>query len=144
MKTDTIRIPFTWVLEIDESQPTRGDFRNSSQETCIITPNELIRPSTYYTRALRGDIQTKKETDTDGESHKTQVNEAEITIATQDSKTDNETKMERTNEIERNIETLAYKKVANKTRPIATTLPKEFRIVRRIPSDPLVMSESCK
>ncbi|KIM37970.1 hypothetical protein M413DRAFT_51123, partial [Hebeloma cylindrosporum] len=30
-----------------------------------------------------------------------------------------------------------YKKVANRTRPVATTLPEEFRIVRRIPSDPL-------
>src|SRR5712664_3587685 len=35
-------------------------------------------------------------------------------------------------------EILAYKKVANKIRPVATTLPDEFRIVRRIPSDPLV------
>ena len=34
-------------------------------------------------------------------------------------------------------EILAYKKVANKVRPVATTLPEEFRIVRRIPSDPL-------
>ena len=32
---------------------------------------------------------------------------------------------------------LAYKKVANKVRPVATTLPEEFRIVRKIPSDPL-------
>ncbi|KIM47246.1 hypothetical protein M413DRAFT_36065, partial [Hebeloma cylindrosporum] len=37
----------------------------------------------------------------------------------------------------RTIESLAYKKVANRTRPVATTLPEEFRIVRRIPSDPL-------
>lgn len=34
-------------------------------------------------------------------------------------------------------ETLAYKKVANRTKPVATTLPEKFRIVRRIPSDPL-------
>jgi hypothetical protein len=34
-------------------------------------------------------------------------------------------------------EILAYKKVANKVRPVATTLPEEFRIVRRVPSDPL-------
>jgi hypothetical protein len=34
-------------------------------------------------------------------------------------------------------EILAYKKVANKVRPIATTLPEEFRIIRKIPSDPL-------
>ena len=34
-------------------------------------------------------------------------------------------------------EILAYKKVANKVRPVATTLPDEFRIIRRIPSDPL-------
>jgi hypothetical protein len=32
---------------------------------------------------------------------------------------------------------LAYKKVANRIKPVATTLPEEFRIVRRIPSDPL-------
>src|SRR5271154_2803594 len=30
-----------------------------------------------------------------------------------------------------------YKKVANRIKPVATTLPKEFRIERRIPSDPL-------
>ena len=34
-------------------------------------------------------------------------------------------------------ETLAYKKVANRIKPVATTLPEKFRIVRRIPSDPL-------
>lgn len=34
-------------------------------------------------------------------------------------------------------EILAYKKVANRVRPVATTLPEEFRIVRRFPSDPL-------
>ena len=32
---------------------------------------------------------------------------------------------------------LAYKKVANRIKPVATTLPEEFRIVRKIPSDPL-------
>ena len=32
-------------------------------------------------------------------------------------------------------EILAYKRVANKIRPIATTLPEEFRIIRRVPSD---------
>ncbi|KIM35529.1 hypothetical protein M413DRAFT_14527, partial [Hebeloma cylindrosporum] len=31
----------------------------------------------------------------------------------------------------------AYKKAADKVRPVATTLPEDFRIVRRIPSDPL-------
>jgi hypothetical protein len=36
-----------------------------------------------------------------------------------------------------NQEMLAYKKVANKVRPVATTLPEEFRIVRKIPTDPL-------
>ncbi|KAF9470609.1 hypothetical protein BDN70DRAFT_766177, partial [Pholiota conissans] len=30
-----------------------------------------------------------------------------------------------------------YKKVANRTKPVATTLPEEFRIERRIPGDPL-------
>lgn len=30
-----------------------------------------------------------------------------------------------------------YKKVANRTKPVATTLPEKFRIIRRIPSDPL-------
>lgn len=33
--------------------------------------------------------------------------------------------------------TYAYKKVANRVKPVATTLPEEFRIVRKIPSDPL-------
>ena len=49
---------------------------------------------------------------------------------------------ERRKELERGPEDfaqeiLAYKKVANKVRPIATTLPEEFRIVRKVPSDPL-------
>lgn len=34
-------------------------------------------------------------------------------------------------------EILAYKKVAHKVRPVATTLPEEFRIIRKFPSDPL-------
>jgi hypothetical protein len=34
-------------------------------------------------------------------------------------------------------EILAYKKVANKVRPVAMTLPEEFRIVRKILSNPL-------
>ena len=34
-------------------------------------------------------------------------------------------------------ESFKYKKVANKTKPVATTLPEEFRIVRRSPSDAL-------
>jgi len=34
-------------------------------------------------------------------------------------------------------EILAYKKVANRIKPVATTLPEEFRMVRKIPSDPL-------
>ena len=32
---------------------------------------------------------------------------------------------------------MKYKKVANKTKPVATTLPEEFRIVRRSPEEPL-------
>lgn len=35
------------------------------------------------------------------------------------------------------VHVYAYKKVANKVRPVATTLPEEFRIVRRAPKDPL-------
>lgn len=35
------------------------------------------------------------------------------------------------------VHAYAYKKVANKVRPVATTLPEEFRIVRRAPGDPL-------
>ena len=35
------------------------------------------------------------------------------------------------------LSSLAYKKVANKIRPVAATLPEEFRIVRRSPPDPL-------
>jgi hypothetical protein len=31
----------------------------------------------------------------------------------------------------------AYKKVANKVRPVATTLPEDFRTIRRLPHDPL-------
>ena len=34
-------------------------------------------------------------------------------------------------------EIFAYKKVANRVRPVATTLPEEFRIIRRFPSNPL-------
>ncbi|KAF8802126.1 hypothetical protein BYT27DRAFT_7048625, partial [Phlegmacium glaucopus] len=34
-------------------------------------------------------------------------------------------------------EAFMYKKVANRIKPVATTLPEEFRIVRNIPSDPL-------
>ena len=32
---------------------------------------------------------------------------------------------------------MKYKMVANKTRPVATTLPEEYRIVRRLPAEPL-------
>ena len=32
---------------------------------------------------------------------------------------------------------MKYKKVANKTRPVATTLPEEYHIVRRLPAEPL-------
>ena len=35
------------------------------------------------------------------------------------------------------VKVLAYKKVANRIKPVATTLPEEFRIIRRIPNDPL-------
>ena len=35
------------------------------------------------------------------------------------------------------VESYAYKKVANRIKPVATTLPEEFRIVRKIPRDPL-------
>jgi flagellar basal body P-ring protein FlgI len=35
------------------------------------------------------------------------------------------------------VSSLAYKKVANKIKPVATTLPEEYRIVRRLPHDPL-------
>ena len=34
-------------------------------------------------------------------------------------------------------ESFKYKKVANKTKPVATTLPEVFRIMRRSPSDAL-------
>ncbi|KAJ3571155.1 hypothetical protein NP233_g3930 [Leucocoprinus birnbaumii] len=36
----------------------------------------------------------------------------------------------------------AYKKVANRIKPVATTLPEQFRIVRRIPTDPLASMPS--
>jgi len=39
------------------------------------------------------------------------------------------------NTAEHSQEIFAYKKVANRIKPIATTLPKEFRIVQKIPSD---------
>ena len=35
-------------------------------------------------------------------------------------------------------DSFAYKKVANKVRPVAATLPKNFRNIRRIPVDPLL------
>ncbi|KAJ3564557.1 hypothetical protein NP233_g8218 [Leucocoprinus birnbaumii] len=35
------------------------------------------------------------------------------------------------------VSSFAYKKVAHRIKPVATTLPEDFRIVRRIPSDPL-------
>jgi hypothetical protein len=35
------------------------------------------------------------------------------------------------------LDALVYKKVANKTRPVATTLPEDFRIVRHEHPDPL-------
>lgn len=35
------------------------------------------------------------------------------------------------------VSNFAYKKVANRIKPVSTTLPENFRIVRRIPSDPL-------
>jgi len=131
---------FRGFLEIDESQPTRGDFRNSSQETCNTTSNELNHPSTYYTRTPKEDTISKTITNTDSERLSKEANESERKIATQDSERDTKTIIDslRTNRTKRTIESLAYKKVANKTRPIATTLPEEFRIVRRIPSDPLI------
>jgi len=99
----------------------------------------LNRPSTYYLQAPKGDTETKPTTDIDSQNSSKEVNESERKIATQDSKRDTKTNIDspRTNGTERTIESLGYKKVANKTRPIATTLPEEFRIVRRIPSDPL-------
>ena len=36
-----------------------------------------------------------------------------------------------------NKESYVYKKVANRIKPVATTLPEEFRIVRKTPSNPL-------
>ena len=87
-------------------------------------------------RAHKGATKTMTITNTDSESPNKDLNKIESKIATQDSeKTDNSSPG--TNETERMIESLAYKKVVNKTRPIAMMLPKEFRIVRRIPSDPL-------
>lgn len=35
------------------------------------------------------------------------------------------------------VSAFAYKKVANRVKPVATTLPEQYRIQRRIPSDPL-------
>ena len=40
-------------------------------------------------------------------------------------------------EYKKEAQAFAYKKVANRVKPVATTLPEKFRIVRRIPSDPL-------
>jgi len=36
------------------------------------------------------------------------------------------------------LDVLAYKKVANKVRPVPTTLPEHYRVVRRRPEDPLL------
>ena len=90
-------------------------------------------------RAHKGVTKTMTITDADSESPSKDANEIESKIATQDSEKDTKTDNNSpgTNEIERTIESLAYEKVANKTRLIAMTLPEEFRIVRRIPSDPL-------
>jgi hypothetical protein len=41
-------------------------------------------------------------------------------------------------QIDTNISVQAYKKVAKKVRPVPTTLPEDFRTIRRIPSDPLL------
>jgi len=35
------------------------------------------------------------------------------------------------------VSALAYKKTANQIKPVATTLPEDFQIIRRIPTDPL-------
>lgn len=35
------------------------------------------------------------------------------------------------------IKSFTYKKVANQIKPVATTLPEQFKIVRKIPNDPL-------
>jgi hypothetical protein len=80
--------------------------------------------STYYTRDPTEDNITDTKNDAEDQDSKTENDTDSYSIAM--------------NDTERKIESLAYKKVANKTRPIATTLPEEFRIVRRIPSDPLV------
>jgi len=91
-------------------------------------------------RARRRDTKTETTTDTNSKSHSKEASKSESKIVTQDSERHMKSNIDspRTNGTERTIESLAYKKVANKTRPIATTLPEEFRIVRRIPSDPLV------
>ena len=82
-------------------------------------------------RAPRGDTKTETTTDTDSENYSKEASESERNIVTQDSERDMKSNINspRTNGTERTIESLAYKKVANKTRPIATTLPEEFRIV---------------
>jgi len=35
------------------------------------------------------------------------------------------------------VSSLAYKKTANQIKPVATTLPEDFQIIQRIPTDPL-------
>ena len=82
-------------------------------------------------QAPKGDIKTKTITHTDSESSSKETNESERKIATHDSERNMKIDIDspRTNESERTIKSLAYKKVANKMRPIATTLPEEFRIV---------------
>ena len=82
-------------------------------------------------QAPKGDIKTETITHADSESSSKEANESKRKIATHDSERNMKINIDspRMNESERTIKSLAYKKVANKTRPIATTLPEEFRIV---------------
>jgi len=127
-------------LETDESQTSKGELLSRSPKTFVTTTNELNQPSTYFTRVLTEITEAETKTDTENDNEK--AYETERNIATQDSKRDTKTDIDShrsaTNEYGRTIESLAYQKVASKMKPVTTTLPEEFRIVQRIPSDPFV------
>ena len=104
------RSAYVGLLEIDEPE-TRGDFKGSTREKYITMNSEINRLPTYYPRE-------PEQHENSGENSDSNKNE--------------------TNETKRIINSLACKEVADRTRPIAITVPEESGIMQRIPSDPLV------
>jgi hypothetical protein len=100
--------------------------------------NALNQLSTYSTQVPTE--HTESETKSEADNNSEEANETERKKATQDGKRDIKTEIDSsaTNEYRREINSLAYKKATNMTKPVATTLPEEFKIVQRIPSNPFV------